>query len=168
MHPAQLPVEKLLAECSLQRTRRGGPGGQHRNKVETAIVIVHEPTGVRAEANERRSQAANRTQALFRLRVRLALEVRQEEGNHAASVPSTLWVRRSGGGKIRVNPRHDDFPALLAEALDAIGRVDADVAAAARQLGVTPSQLIKLLKLQPDALIAVNGQRTTHGLSALR
>lgn len=168
MHPAQLPVEQLLTECSLQRTRRGGPGGQHRNKVETAIVIVHEPTRVRAEASERRSQAANRTQALFRLRVRLAIEVRQRERDHASSAPSSLWVRRSGGGKIRVNPRHDDFPALLAEALDAIHRADANVAVAARQLGVTPSQLVKLLKLQSDALIAVNGQRAAHGLSALR
>lgn len=167
MHPAQLPVEQLLAQCSLKRTRRGGPGGQHRNKVETAVVIVHEPTGVRAEASERRSQAENRTQALFRLRVRLALEVRQQEAS-AAPEPSALWVQRSGGGRIEVSPRHDDFPALLAEALDAVEVSAADVSAAARQLGVTPSQLVKLLKQQPDALSAVNRQRTARGLPVLR
>ncbi|MFN5707736.1 MAG: peptide chain release factor family protein, partial [Planctomycetota bacterium] len=59
-HPASLPEEKLLADCDVVRTRRGGPGGQHRNKVETAVVITHRPSGVSAEANERRSQAENR------------------------------------------------------------------------------------------------------------
>lgn len=168
MHPAQLPVEQLLAQCSLQRTRRGGPGGQHRNKVETAIVIVHEPTGIRAEASERRRQAENREQALHRLRVRLAVKVRQPDQLGVSSEPSDLWTQRSGGGRIKVNPRHDDFPALLAEALDTIEAVESDVATAARRLGVTSSQLIKLLKLQPEAFIAVNRQRTARGLSVLR
>src|SRR5262245_3474953 len=55
LHPAQLPIDELLPACSFQRTRRSGPGGQHRNKVETAVIVEHKPTGVRAEANERRS-----------------------------------------------------------------------------------------------------------------
>jgi hypothetical protein len=178
MHPARLPVEQLLTQCSLQRTRRSGPGGQHRNKVETAIVIVHEPTGIRAEASERRRQSENRTQALFRLRVRLALGVRyvnskgvNSKGANSkggASTPSELWLQRSSGGRIKVNSRHEDFPALLAEALDAIAVAKSDVAAAAQRLGVTSSQLIKLLKLQPEAFVGVNQQRTDHGLSILR
>jgi hypothetical protein len=183
MHPARLPVEQLLTQCSLQRTRRSGPGGQHRNKVETAIVIVHEPTGIRAEASERRRQSENRTQALFRLRVRLALGVRHfdpqggdpqggdpqgGDPQGGASTPSELWMQRSGGGRIKVNSRHEDFPALLAEALDAIAATKSDVAAAAKRLGVTSSQLIKLLKLQPEAFVGVNQQRTDHGLSILR
>ncbi|MEO2049795.1 MAG: peptide chain release factor-like protein [Pirellulales bacterium] len=168
MHPARLSVEQLLTQCSLQRTRRSGPGGQHRNKVETAIVIVHEPTGIRAEASERRRQSENRAQALFRLRVRLALGVRQFDPQGVATKPSELWLQRSGGGRIKVNSRHEDFPALLAEALDAIAVAKSDVAAAAQYLGVTSSQLIKLLKLQPEAFVGVNQQRTDHGLSILR
>ena len=54
IHPAQYPVQRLLAECEINRTRGSGPGGQHRNKVETAIVVVHLPTGLRGEASERR------------------------------------------------------------------------------------------------------------------
>ena len=60
----------------MRHERRSGPGGQHRNKVSTAVVITHRPTGVRAEANERRSQAENHREAVRRLRVRLAVEVR--------------------------------------------------------------------------------------------
>ena len=35
---------ELLAECRVEARRDSGPGGQHRNKVESAIRLVHEPT----------------------------------------------------------------------------------------------------------------------------
>ncbi|MFQ5748458.1 MAG: peptide chain release factor family protein, partial [Planctomycetota bacterium] len=77
MHPARLPVEELLREVRVERTRASGPGGQHRNRVATAIRLTHLPTGVQAQASERRSQNENRLQAIQRLRLRLALEVRE-------------------------------------------------------------------------------------------
>ena len=72
-HPAALSSEQLHARCHETRTRRSGPGGQHRNKVETAIVLLDPETGISAEAAERRSQAENRRVAIFRLRLNLAL-----------------------------------------------------------------------------------------------
>ena len=50
----------------------GGPGGQHRNKTESGVRLVHRPTGVVVTATERRSQLQNRGAALERLRERLA------------------------------------------------------------------------------------------------
>ena len=91
-HPAAGSPEHLLAQCDVRRLRRSGPGGQHRNKVETAVSLRHLPTGVRAEASERRSQAQNQAVALFRLRVNLALEVRRPCGPDC--VPSALWQSR--------------------------------------------------------------------------
>jgi protein subunit release factor B len=71
-HPAEIPIEQLLSQCTVKRTRGSGPGGQHRNKVETAIVIKHLPTNVIGQASEKRSQERNRETAVGRLRVNLA------------------------------------------------------------------------------------------------
>jgi hypothetical protein len=164
-HPAAASAEQLIAECEVKRLRRSGPGGQHRNKVETAIGLHHLPTGVRAEASERRSQAQNQTQAVFRLRVNLALEVRRPCGPDYA--PSLLWQSRCKSG-LKVSATHDDFPALLAEALDLLAALDADPKPAAALLGCTPSQLVRLLKLDPRALALVNGWRRDRQMHALQ
>ena len=166
IHPAEVASEKLLAQCDVRFLRRSGPGGQHRNKVSTAVVLVHRPTGIKAEANERRSQAENRAAALFRLRINLALDVRVLR--NAADLPGPLWQSRSGGGRIEVGPTHDHFPALLAEALDVVTAEDFDAKSAAARLGCSGSQLIKLLKKEPRALMQVNQQRRRQGLHPLR
>ncbi|NQU25692.1 MAG: peptide chain release factor-like protein [Candidatus Nealsonbacteria bacterium] len=165
IHPAAVPSDQLLAECDTRRLRRSGPGGQHRNKVETAVVLTHRPTGVMAEANERRSQAENRSVAIGRLRVNLALEVRSARGDDAP--PSPLWQSRCPAGRLSVSRSHDDFPTLLAEALDVLAAVEADAARAADRLRCSSSQLVKLLKQEPRALALVNrwrGQRDLHPL----
>jgi protein subunit release factor B len=67
-----LPDDALLRECEETFFVGGGPGGQHRNKTETAVRLVHAPTGTVVTATERRSQAQNRAAVLERLRERLA------------------------------------------------------------------------------------------------
>lgn len=166
MHPSALPVEQLLTDCDIRRTRRSGPGGQHRNKVETAVIIEHRPTQILAEGSERRSQAENQQAAIFRLRLRLAVEVRLAVASPYR--PSELWSSRCRQGKVAVNPRHEDFPALLAEALDVVSKCEFDVKAAAECLACTPSQLTKLLQLEPRAIGVVNQEREQQGLHRLK
>ena len=166
VHPAALSPNKLSADCRVQRTRRSGPGGQHRNKVETAVVVHHLPTGVKAEAAERRSQAENRSVAYARLRVNLALEVRLVRPDN--QVPSALWRSRLVGGKIEVGATHDDFPTMLAEALDVLADCRMDAKAAAERLECGISQLVKFLKKEPRALAQVNAARREAGRPPLR
>jgi hypothetical protein len=164
IHPARLSVEQLLTDCRLVRTRRSGPGGQHRNKVETAVVVEHLPTGMKGEASERRSQLQNRQTAIQRLRVQLALVVR-----HAPSgEPSATWRERVNGGRISVSTEHTDYPALLAEALDVVHAHGCDAATAAVHLRVSSSQLVKLLKTEHAALQQVNLKRQSLDLPPLR
>lgn len=164
-HPAALEEAALLAECEMTFTRRSGPGGQHRNKVESAVVLRHRPSGLVAEANERRSQGENRLEALRRLRLTLALAVRRPVD--PAEPPSPLWRSRLKGGKIALSAEHPDAPALLAEALDAWAGRDGDVKAAAEALGCSASQLVKLFKVEPKVFAAVNQDRARRGLRPL-
>lgn len=185
-HPACLSDEALLAQCRVGRGRSGGPGGQNRNKVETLIELHHEGTGVEAHAGERRSQSENKRVALRRLRLALAVEVRVpvplgEIGSvmwrsrraaapkdaQAGSPPKNRWTA-GGSGVIAINPDHHDFPALLAEALDVLHAAGWDPKAASLRLECSASQLVKLVREHPPAMLMMNQQRAGLGLSALK
>lgn len=156
----------LARQCQVTFGRKSGPGGQHRNKVSTAAMVLHRPTGVEASASERRSQQENRRVAMFRLRMKLALQVRTAVP--AGHEPTELWRSRCREGRIAVNPRHEDFPGMLAEALDVVAAQRGDVRTAAIILGCTASQLVKLLKVEPAALEMVNERRAKRGLRGLK
>ena len=165
MHPAALSDEALLDACRETRTKRGGPGGQHRNKTETAVVLMHVPTGIAAEASERRSQHENRGVALKRLRLRLALEHRSKS---KTSAPSALWRSRSLGQRLVISVDHVDYPALVAEALDHLQAAGADASAVAESLGVSPTQLVRLFQKSPAAWVAFNSLRAACGRLPLK
>lgn len=165
-HPAAATESMLLAQCTLGKGRAGGPGGQHRNKVETLVEITHVPTGLHAHAGERRSATENKAVAIRRLRLLLAT-------HHRIHVPlgeigSELWRSRVHGGKIACNPAHEDYPALLAEAMDVVFSMKQDVRLAAIRLSCTASQLTKLIKDHAPALAEVNRERAERGMHALR
>ena len=164
-HPSSLDDDTILSQCVFDRQKTGGPGGQHRNKVETAVVLTHTPTGIHAKAAERRSVVENKRVALFRLRVRIAVEFRTRVP--LGDPRSALWKSRVKDGKIALNPEHRDFPAMLAEAMDVLAASNWEPKDAGLRLEVTPSQLIKLLKDEPTAMVRLNEERAKRGLHGL-
>lgn len=64
-------LESLERDCEIEFFIASGPGGQHRNKVETGVRLTHRPSGIVVTATERRSQHANREAAYERMAARL-------------------------------------------------------------------------------------------------
>src|SRR5438128_2878134 len=71
--PELYPTDRdsLERDCDLEFFIASGPGGQHRNKVETGVRLTHRPSGISVTATERRSQHANREVAYERMAARL-------------------------------------------------------------------------------------------------
>lgn len=166
-HPASEPIESFLRSCTMTRLRRSGPGGQRRNKVETAVRLTHVPTGLTAEASEARSPERNRHRAIFRLRLKLALAHRCPI-KIAAYTPSPALRRHTFGTRLRIAVEHDDLPTILAEVLDVLGALDHDQVRTAELLRISPTQLVKLLAMEPQALEQLNQSRRARGLRPLR
>ncbi len=163
-HPVDLADENLLRSCRETRTRRGGPGGQHRNKVETAVVLLHEATGITAEASERRSQAENRRVALLRLRLKLAIECRVIRGK----VGSRRWQGRVKQGRLAISSDHHEYALLVAEAFDHLAACNGDMRMAGEVLQVTPTQLANLFRKDSIVWTAFQAERIGRGLRPLK
>jgi len=96
-----LDDEALLAQCEVQAHRASGPGGQHRNKAETAVRLVHLPSGVTASGANERSRAQNLRMALVRLREKLARRAYRPPPRHATKPSRAAKERRVSEKKKR-------------------------------------------------------------------
>lgn len=166
--------EELMAQCRLEVFKAPGPGGQHRNKVSSAVRLRHTPTGVTAEATESRSQHDNRRKALGRLRMHIACRLR--EGFDPASplppvVAECLFTPKGGpaGGPKRLDVGRRDvrFWAVAAVALDAVDAAEGRLSDAASGIGITTGNLSRLLKTDRHLLTAANSLRRRHGQKSI-
>jgi len=84
-----------VREADLSETfaRSSGPGGQHVNKVSTAVTLTHGPTGIAVSVQDSRSQSMNRR--LARERLLDELERRRREKIQARRAEAALQRRRN-------------------------------------------------------------------------
>jgi protein subunit release factor A len=74
-------------EIRVETFKASGPGGQHKNKRETAVRVRHLPSGITALATEHRSQARNKALAFRRLELRVHALGKKKRPRIPTSIP---------------------------------------------------------------------------------
>lgn len=126
-----LPEDELSKIVEFDFFKRSGNGGQKRNKTSSAVRVTLKEFDIAAEDCTERSQKINRHKALQKLRHKLAMTVRQD----------------FSGEKLQmISPANDKYPLFLAHLLDLLAEVDYSFKECGLHLGLSSSQVEKMLR----------------------
>ena len=162
--------DALIAQCEVDRYRASGPGGQHRNKTESAVRLRHKLTGVSAIGEDSRSQSENKLHAVRRLRAAIALDVREPirlEGYQPSPRLAAMVAAGTAplGAKTRLT---GEYWAAIGELIDLLVSGGLEIGTTAQRLGITTGALSKLLLHDDQVARTVNDLRRAKGMRPLR
>jgi hypothetical protein len=156
----------LLAQCDVDTYRASGPGGQKRNKTESAVRLRHRPSGIIVIAEESRSQPENKARALRRLRKAMALRMRRPHDGNA--VPAAVAACIGRQGQLDVGQRDARYLPAVAAVLDVFVAMRGSMADTSKRLGISTGNLSAFLTDDEDVYVEANRVRATFGLRPLR
>ena len=168
--------DALLANCDVHTYKASGPGGQHRNKVSSAVRLKHRPTGVMAHGDDSRSQHENKRLALKRLRMNLAIQLRNPVGQGPYAPSPTLaeciFTPKKAGprdpNRLEIGRKDHRFWTVAGELLDLLDSREGRLSDVAAELGITTSNFIRTLKADRHLLAAAQQVRQAHGHAPIK
>jgi protein subunit release factor B len=158
----------MLAQSTVDKYRARGPGGQKRNKTDSAVRIRHHPTELIAIAVESRSQHQNRAKAIKRLRQMIALHVRVAIDLPTYKPSETMAECIVRGQQLQVGRRDRRYNLVAAEVLDLIVATKGRLSESAEALGVSTGNLSKFIAKDLKLKARVNEIRKAEGIGNIR
>lgn len=149
-----LPESEFVRLCTLDFFKSSGAGGQHRNKTSSAVRVTHKETGISAEDCTERSQHRNRSNAIWKLKLLIALQIRQP-------VTSTL-------PRMECSLSAPDYPLFVAQIFDILEECGFDHKICAAKCGISSSALLKKLSRDPKIFQEFNRRRELLDLPKLK
>ena len=148
-----LPEAEFIRFCTLDFFKSSGAGGQHRNKTSSAVRVTHIETGLTAEDCTERSQHRNRSNAIQKLKLLIALNVRQPSGSDLPRMECSMSA--------------PDYPLFAAQLFDILEECGYDHKSSAAKCGISSSALLKKLARDPKIFQEFSRRRELLGLPKL-
>jgi len=177
----------LLAQCDVHTYKSSGPGGQHRNKVSSAVRIKHRPTGITAHGDDSRSQHENKRSAIRRLRMNIACRLRRPVGGDNVEVPAAVaeciftprgrpatGVKANGRvppglrlKRLEIGGKDVRFWRVAGYLLDLLEARQGRLAEVAAHLGISTSNFARVMKSDRHLFAAAQAIRKAHDQTPL-
>lgn len=154
-----MTLDQLLAACTQKGFQGSGPGGQHRNKTNTGVQLNLREYNLEIKSCEGRSAKENKTHALHKMQMAIALNVRETPPDTEMPFP---------GSNGHIQPSNPQFPIFVAHVFDRMAQKNGDTKEAAQAFGLTPSALVKILRQNKACAEKLQGQRIAGGKSRLK
>lgn len=172
------PDPQLLDQCDVHVYKASGPGGQHRNKVSSAVRLKHRASGVSAHGDDSRSQHENKRLAIKRLRMNISCQIRCElspDGILPDVVRECLHVPKKRTSKeqtaeLRLDVGRKDyrFWPVAAFVMDLLDAHQGRLGEVATALGVSTGNVSAFLKSERHLFAAAQHIRSNHGQKPLK
>lgn len=156
---------ELLRKCTVTYFQASGPGGQKRNRVNSAVRLNHLQTGITVVSSDSRSAERNRSAALARMRLQLALspwpcrEIDEVKTKFPGKWPEF---------RVQINHKHGDFPNCVFSALHFFNSFQGEIRTTGKKLGTTSSSLVRFFKVNKQVWKTVAEIRKHFGKSLLK